>query len=368
MIQSRDLSTVTGNDLDELLRERAAVNRSIVLEMIGDLPSAEVKPEENVLFVCKLNPITRSEDLELIFSRFGQIKSCGVIQDKRTGQSLCYAFIEFSTAEECEAAYVKMNNVLIDDRRIKVDFSQSVAKLRINQNKSNQQMQQRSIQSTVSSMSTARPSRWQSPKQSAPNNSNPLLPNAATVSSSDASDFIPSSSFPHFNHGTNKDSDDQRQQSKYEIDLVKHAQSHNQHSSTDFTRVSTSSLSSSTSSASHTSLKSERLTLRRGRQERRELEERYKRRGRDEDKQEKCKRRNEHRHRHSRIPPKHEKEERHRDSSRHHRSRRLRSRSTHRDKDKSRARGRNAEMLAEKSGREERDMHRERGLKIQHRR
>ena len=26
----------------------------------------------------------------------------------------------------CEEAYFKMNNVLIDDRRIKVDFSQSV--------------------------------------------------------------------------------------------------------------------------------------------------------------------------------------------------------------------------------------------------
>lgn len=32
--------------------------------------------------------------------------------------------------EECEKAYFKMDNVLIDDRRIHVDFSQSVAKIR----------------------------------------------------------------------------------------------------------------------------------------------------------------------------------------------------------------------------------------------
>ena len=31
---------------------------------------------------------------------------------------------------ECENAYFKMDNVLIDDRRIHVDFSQSVAKLK----------------------------------------------------------------------------------------------------------------------------------------------------------------------------------------------------------------------------------------------
>ena len=30
--------------------------------------------------------------------------------------------------QECENAYFKMDNVLIDDRRIHVDFSQSVAK------------------------------------------------------------------------------------------------------------------------------------------------------------------------------------------------------------------------------------------------
>jgi peptidyl-prolyl cis-trans isomerase-like 4 len=100
-----------------------------VLEIIGDLSDAELKPPENVLFVCKLNPMTNDEDLELIFSRFGKIDNCEVIRDSVTGDSLCYAFIDFANKHECENAFFKMNNILIDDRRIKVDFSQSVRKL-----------------------------------------------------------------------------------------------------------------------------------------------------------------------------------------------------------------------------------------------
>lgn len=37
--------------------------------MVGDLPEADAAPPANVLFVCKLNPVTTEEDLEIIFSR-----------------------------------------------------------------------------------------------------------------------------------------------------------------------------------------------------------------------------------------------------------------------------------------------------------
>ncbi len=110
-------------------REREAAAQALTLEMMGDLPFAEVKPPENVLFVCKLNPVTTDEDLELIFSRFGKILSCEVIRDQKTGDSLQYAFIEFEEQKSCEDAYSKMDSVLIDDRRIHVDFSQSVSRL-----------------------------------------------------------------------------------------------------------------------------------------------------------------------------------------------------------------------------------------------
>lgn len=130
--------------MEKLRRERDARAQALTLEMVGDLPFADVKPPENILFVCKLNPVTQGlsklfalvecranhilpdEDLQLIFSRFGVILSCEVIRDKRTGDSLQYAFIEFDNQKDCEQAYFKMQGVLIDDHRIHVDFSQSV--------------------------------------------------------------------------------------------------------------------------------------------------------------------------------------------------------------------------------------------------
>ena len=103
--------------------------RALTLEIMGDLPFAEVKPPENVLFVAKLNPITKDDDLKIIFSRFGKLQGCEIVRDKDTGDSMCFAFIEFDAKEACEQAYIKMNNAIIDNRRIHCDFSQSVSKI-----------------------------------------------------------------------------------------------------------------------------------------------------------------------------------------------------------------------------------------------
>ncbi|KAK7816584.1 hypothetical protein U0070_000437 [Myodes glareolus] len=125
-----DFKGRSAEEVEEIKAEKEAKTQAILLEMVGDLPDADIKPPENVLFVCKLNPVTTDEDLEIIFSRFGPIRSCEVIRDWKTGESLCYAFIEFEKEEDCEKAFFKMDNVLIDDRRIHVDFSQSVAKVK----------------------------------------------------------------------------------------------------------------------------------------------------------------------------------------------------------------------------------------------
>ncbi|KAG8802299.1 Peptidyl-prolyl cis-trans isomerase cyp6 [Serendipita sp. 398] len=123
------LAELPEEEAERQRRKRAAEASALTLEMVGDLPFANVRPPENVLFVCQLNSVTTDEDLELIFSRFGKIMSCRVIREKRTGDSLQYAFIEFDKREDAEQAYFKMQNVLIDDRRIWVDFSQSVRRL-----------------------------------------------------------------------------------------------------------------------------------------------------------------------------------------------------------------------------------------------
>ena len=100
-------------------RKRAAAASALTLEMVGDLPFANVRPPENVLFVCKLNPVTRDEDLELIFSRFGTIMSCQVIRDKQTGDSLQYAFIEFDKREDAEQVGISLNGLRSSFPRLK---------------------------------------------------------------------------------------------------------------------------------------------------------------------------------------------------------------------------------------------------------
>lgn len=65
----------------------------------------------------------------MLFSVYGHIKKCDLIRDWKTGQSLQYAFIEYETKAAAEEAYFKMDNALVDERRIHVDFSQSVSRL-----------------------------------------------------------------------------------------------------------------------------------------------------------------------------------------------------------------------------------------------
>ncbi|KAH8069459.1 peptidyl-prolyl cis-trans isomerase [Aureococcus anophagefferens] len=108
--------------------EKKAKSQAEVLEMIGDLPHADVEVPKTELFIAKLNKVTEDADLEIIFSRFGKIESCDIVRDWKTGDSLNFAFIAFEEEKACVEAYKKMNNVLIDDSRIR-DFSQSVAKI-----------------------------------------------------------------------------------------------------------------------------------------------------------------------------------------------------------------------------------------------
>ena len=48
-----------------------------------------------------------------------------------SGDSLCYAFLGFDNEPSCEEAYFKMNNVLIDDRRIKVRMGRPVREVSV---------------------------------------------------------------------------------------------------------------------------------------------------------------------------------------------------------------------------------------------
>ncbi|CAH2351186.1 putative peptidyl-prolyl cis-trans isomerase Cyp6p [[Candida] railenensis] len=101
---------------------------SIALELVGDLPHYQIKPSPRTLFVARLNPITNSESLTIIFSRFGKVENCNVILDpKQNNKSLCYGFIEFESQHQAESAYEKLSRgCVIDGREVYIDFSQSV--------------------------------------------------------------------------------------------------------------------------------------------------------------------------------------------------------------------------------------------------
>jgi len=122
-----DLEKIRQREDERFKREDKS--RAVVLEILGDLPNADITAPENVLFVCKINPVTEDEDLELIFSRFDEKVKADIVRDSKTGASLQYAFVEFTTKGRAAEAYFKMDNALVDDRRIKVDFSQSVSKV-----------------------------------------------------------------------------------------------------------------------------------------------------------------------------------------------------------------------------------------------
>jgi len=116
-------------ELQERMAVTLAKSQACTLELLHDLPDADIIPPDSDLFIAKLNPVTQDGDLELIFSRFGPIKSCEIVRDWKTGDSLQYAFITFENVKDCENAYFKMHDCVIDDRRIFVNFSQSVSKL-----------------------------------------------------------------------------------------------------------------------------------------------------------------------------------------------------------------------------------------------
>ncbi|CAN1168800.1 Peptidyl-prolyl cis-trans isomerase CYP59 [Linum perenne] len=78
-LDEKGLSTA---EIEEAVRSKAARSSAVVLEAMGDIPSAESKPAENVLFVCKLNPVTDDESLEIIFSRYGNVKSASGQEDR----------------------------------------------------------------------------------------------------------------------------------------------------------------------------------------------------------------------------------------------------------------------------------------------
>ena len=73
------------------------------------------------LYVGNLAFQTTSQDLQQLFAQAGTVESASVIEDRDTGQSKGFAFVEMSTEEEAASAIEQFNGKEVAGRALKVN-------------------------------------------------------------------------------------------------------------------------------------------------------------------------------------------------------------------------------------------------------
>ena len=73
------------------------------------------------LYVGNLAFQTTSEDLQELFAQAGTVASASVVEDRMTGRSRGFAFVEMATPEEAASAIEQMNGREVGGRALKVN-------------------------------------------------------------------------------------------------------------------------------------------------------------------------------------------------------------------------------------------------------
>ena len=73
------------------------------------------------LYVGNLSFDTSSSDLQTMFAQTGTVESVSLIEDRETGRSRGFGFIEMSSASEGAAAIEKFNGQEVGGRALKVN-------------------------------------------------------------------------------------------------------------------------------------------------------------------------------------------------------------------------------------------------------
>lgn len=75
------------------------------------------------IYVGNLSWNLKDQDLESLFSEFGEITSAKIVTDKFTNRSKGFGFVEMANDEEAKAAIEALNGKEIDSRNIVVNES-----------------------------------------------------------------------------------------------------------------------------------------------------------------------------------------------------------------------------------------------------
>ena len=73
------------------------------------------------LYVGNLSYSTTSTDLQKMFAPFGTVESANVIEDRDSGRSKGFGFVEMSSDAEAQAAISALNGTQTDGRTLKVN-------------------------------------------------------------------------------------------------------------------------------------------------------------------------------------------------------------------------------------------------------
>ncbi|HUQ31282.1 MAG TPA: RNA-binding protein [Pyrinomonadaceae bacterium] len=73
------------------------------------------------LYVGNLSFQTSSEDLQQLFGQAGTVESASVVEDRDTGRSRGFGFVEMSSKEEGEAAIAQFNGTEVNGRSLTVN-------------------------------------------------------------------------------------------------------------------------------------------------------------------------------------------------------------------------------------------------------
>ncbi|NCN51430.1 hypothetical protein GW931_00255, partial [archaeon] len=73
------------------------------------------------LFVGNLDFKTTTEDLEKMFSEFGELEEVNVVTDRDTGRSKGFGFVTFFEDNEADKAISEMNEKEVNGRKINVN-------------------------------------------------------------------------------------------------------------------------------------------------------------------------------------------------------------------------------------------------------